>query len=205
MGLSNKSNVCITNKSFFLGSIILKQQPTTSDSQVGDKRTVIDGQQRLTTINIFLKVLCLKTSNSSFERMFKLFNNEIALIHNRNDIEAFERIIKLDQLEDINEKDSISLCYNYFKENIDIDALDINKILSRILFVGIDLDENEDEQQIFDTINSLGVKLSTADLLKNYFFKKDNISMYNSYWRDLFEADDEVIEYWETEITTGRI
>jgi len=137
--------------------------------------------------------------------MFKLFNNEIALIHNRNDIEAFERIIKLDQLEDINEKDSISLCYNYFKENIDIDALDINKILSRILFVGIDLDENEDEQQIFDTINSLGVKLSTADLLKNYFFKKDNISMYNSYWRDLFEADDEVIEYWETEITTGRI
>ncbi len=37
------------------------------------------------------------------------------------------------------------------------------------MFVGIDLAHEEDEQQIFDTINSLGVRLTTAELLKTIF------------------------------------
>jgi uncharacterized protein with ParB-like and HNH nuclease domain len=205
--LEDMYNVCSSNKTYFIGSIILKQQSTNSATKVGDKRIVIDGQQRLTTLNIFFKVLCLKTNqNSLFERMFKLLlNNELALIHNHNNIEAFEKIMNLEQLSDVVEKDSISLCYDYFKKNMDINKLDINTILANILFIGIDIDEKENEQQIFDTINSLGVKLTTAELLKNYFFNKDNISMYNSYWKDLFEADDEVTLYWDTEITTGRL
>jgi len=60
--------------------------------------------------------------------------------------------------------------YNYFKDNIDIDKVDRQSILNNIMFVGIDLAHEEDEQQIFDTINSLGVRLTTAELLKNYFF-----------------------------------
>ena len=35
---------------YFMGSLILKQQMTGSNSAVGDVRLVIDGQQRLTTI-----------------------------------------------------------------------------------------------------------------------------------------------------------
>ena len=41
----------------------------------------------------------------------------------------------------------------------------------------------EDEQQIFDTINSLGVRLTTAQLLKKYFFKHDKIDIYEKYWK----------------------
>jgi len=61
--------VSTTKKPYFLGSVILKQQETTSDqSQV---LTVIDGQQRLTTLNIFLKVLCLKNnSDTDFTETF---------------------------------------------------------------------------------------------------------------------------------------
>jgi hypothetical protein len=204
--LEDMYDVCSTNKTYFLGSVILKQQSTSTTNKVGDRRIVIDGQQRLTTLNIFFKVLCLKLGqNHKFERIFKLLNDDVALIHNHNDIEAFERIINLDILDSLDKKDSISSCYDYFNENIDASKLDINTILSKILFVGIDIDENEDEQQIFDTINSLGVKLTTAELLKNYFFNKDNFSMYDSYWKGLFESDDETKEYWDTEITTGRI
>jgi uncharacterized protein with ParB-like and HNH nuclease domain len=47
-----------------LGSVILKQQPTNTTNKVGDRRIVIDGQQRLTTLNIFFKVLCLKNNNT---------------------------------------------------------------------------------------------------------------------------------------------
>jgi uncharacterized protein with ParB-like and HNH nuclease domain len=204
--LEDMYDVCLTNKTYFLGSVILKQQPTNTTNKVGDRRIVIDGQQRLTTLNIFFKVLCLRTNqNSTFERIFKLLTNDIALCHNHNDIESFENIINLTTLDKINKQDNISDCYKYFSENMDSSKLNINTILSRTLFVGIDIDENEDEQQIFDTINSLGVKLTTAELLKNYFFSRDNISMYDSYWKNVFEFDDETKEYWDTEVTTGRI
>jgi uncharacterized protein with ParB-like and HNH nuclease domain len=51
------------------------------------------------------------------------------------------------------------------------------------MFVGIDLSPDEDEQQIFDTINSLGVRLTTAELLKNYFFQREDQSSYNKNWK----------------------
>ena len=48
--LEDIENVCVTKEPYFMGSVILKQQLTQSNSTVGDVRTVIDGQQRLTTL-----------------------------------------------------------------------------------------------------------------------------------------------------------
>lgn len=204
--LEDMENVSSSNRPYFLGSVILKQQPTNTGHSVGDVRTVIDGQQRLTTLNIFFKVLCLKNQqNSTFERIFKLINNSIALQHNHNDIDSFETVLNLSELKDLEGNDNITLCYNYFRNQLDPGKLNLNNILSKILFVGIDLDENEDEQQIFDTINSLGVKLTTAELLKNYFFNRDEIATYNTYWKNVFEKDDDTKNYWDREITTGRL
>lgn len=100
--------------------------------------------------------------------MFKL-RDLIAIQHNHNDIAAYENVMNLIELENLKGFDNITNAYHYFKENINPEKLNINNILSNILFIGIDLSENEDEQQIFDTINSLGVTLTTAELLKNYF------------------------------------
>jgi uncharacterized protein with ParB-like and HNH nuclease domain len=204
--LDDMENVSQSNKPYFLGSVILKQQPTNTENRVGDIRTVIDGQQRLTTLNIFFKVLCLKTNqNPTFERIFKLISNEIALLHNHNDIDAFNTVLNLSELVDLKGEDNITLAYTYFKTNLNPDKLNFNNILSKILFVGIDLVENEDEQQIFDTINSLGVKLTTAELLKNYFFNRDELSTYNTYWKKVFEKDEDKKKYWDREITPGRL
>ena len=72
--LEDMKAISSSNKPYFLGSVILKQQETTTGSRIGDKRTVIDGQQRLTTLNIFFKVLCLKTNeNFTFDRSFKYY------------------------------------------------------------------------------------------------------------------------------------
>lgn len=203
--LTDMENVSISNKPYFLGSVILKQQPTNTQRNVGDLRTVVDGQQRLTTLNIFFKVLCLKTNtNPSFERVFKLINNDIALLHNHNDIDSFNQILNLTSEEDLDENNGITSAYNYFRENIDVADLDFQKILGNIMFVGIDLGQDEDEQQIFDTINSLGVRLTTAELLKNYFFGRDELQYYIDYWRELFEKDTETKNFWDKEITTGR-
>ncbi len=204
--LEDMELVTVSNKPYFLGSVILKQKPTSTSSGVGDMRTLIDGQQRLTTLNIFFKVLCLKTnSSSSFDRRFKLENDDLALWHNHNDIESFQKILNLEQLDEIEGTDNILRTYNYFKENINPEKLDRQNILNNIMFVGIDLEVEEDEQQIFDTINSLGVRLTTAELLKNYFFNRNDLSAYEAYWKSVFEKDDETKDYWDREITTGRL
>ena len=199
-------------KPYFLGSVILKQQETTSDKD--SILTVIDGQQRLTTLNVFLKVLCLlNESDSDFTETFKKQRDkQIILLHNHNDVHSFNKIVNLKELTDfteISENDHILKSYQYFKENIQeegiLTKLNFFDILDNILFVGIDLNLDEDEQQIFDTINSLGVRLTTAELLKNYFFNRDEIDKYEKYWKNVFEKDDDTYLYWDREVTTGRI
>lgn len=198
--------VCNSKTPYFMGSLILKQQLTPSDSPVGNIRLVIDGQQRLTTISILLKVLTLKTNaTEKFEKRFMLDDDlGPVLHHNRNDEEAFNRIMNLQSLEELQGDDRITEAYRYFAKNVDPAKLTFNTICEQLLFVGIDLQQEEDEQQIFDTINSLGVTLTTGELLKNYFFTRRDYESYLENWYNVFEKDEETRKYWDTEITTGR-
>ncbi len=204
--LDDMENLALKPEPFFMGTIILKQRPTFAEQDCGDIRTVIDGQQRLTTINLFFKVLSLMNGSSSDFIRFRLMKtNEIALRHNHNDLESFNTIMELDDLKDIPGENNILGAYKFFKDNINPNKLDFYKLIENIEFVGIDLIENEDEQQIFDTINSLGVKLTTAELLKNFFFNRNDIEFYELNWKNVFEFDEEAKEYWDREITAGRI
>ena len=206
--LEDVEYVCSSKETYFMGSLILKQQMTRSDSNVGDVRLVIDGQQRLTTISVLLKVLSLKTGAwKKFEKRFMLdedVGGGPVLHHNRNDLPAFNKIMSLDTLDDLNGEDKITEAYRYFVKNVDPEKMDFETILNKILFVGIDLDQEDDEQQIFDTINSLGVVLSTAELLKNYFFSRKDIKSYTEDWYNVFEKDEDTRKYGDTDITTGR-
>lgn len=198
-------NVSKSKESYFMGSVILKQQQTSTNSNYGDVRTVIDGQQRLTTFSILLKVLCLKTcSMNKFNKRFRLDDNTAILKHNHNDIESYTKIMNLENEEIIHSQDNISKAYEYFRKKLNPDNVFFDDITNKILLVVIDLGHEEDEQQIFDTINSLGVKLTTAELLKNYFFHRNDLEIYEKYWKDIFESDDELKSYWDKEITAGR-
>lgn len=210
--LEDMEFVSENNKPYFLGSIISKQQETEMSVDVGDIRTLIDGQQRLTTLIIFFKVLWLmENKNDYFERQFKLMrgSRKLALHHNHSNFESFEKISGLNELEDIRETedgiDKILGAYNFFKSNIKKENLKGDVIMGRLTFVSIHLSATEDEQQIFDTINSLGVRLTTAELLKNYFFDRNDIQLYNENWKEVFEKDEETIKYWDKEISAGRM
>ncbi len=203
--LEDMEEISQQNTPYFLGSVILKQQMTSTTKSVSDVRTLIDGQQRLTTLSIFLKTLCLKNNeNKKFERVFKLIDDSIALEHNHNDINNYNEILNLEIEKDIDKTNNISRAYIYFKNNIKVEKLNFQKILSNVMFVGIDLGIDEDEQQIFDTINSLGVRLTTAELLKNHFFGRDDLNSYDTNWKQIFEKDDETKEFWDREVTAGR-
>ena len=205
--LGDMEFVTASKRPYFLGSIILKQASSGNTwSEVSEVRTVIDGQQRLTTMVIFFKALCAKNgTNNLFERDFVLETGEVALRHGKYDRQDFEKVVNATGCEPLEGSSAITLAYNYFLKNIDPEKIDRNTIKSNVQFVCIDLTEGEDEQQIFDTINSLGVRLTTAELLKNYFFNRENEQAFKECWEDVFEPTAEKREYWEQEIVTGRI
>ena len=208
--LEDMKYVVKTNRPHFLGSIILKEgkQPTGSDLFTS-RKTIVDGQQRMTTFLILLKALCLKQKQESqFDFQFRIKLQEIALQHGKNDIEAFEKVMNAKKAEKIEQNgipSRIVEAFNYYIDCIDETELNYNLILMNTQFVRIDLTADEDEQQIFDTINSLGVSLTTSELLKNYFFSRETVADYNDKWASVFEKDDETRAYWDTEIEAGRM
>ncbi len=208
--LADMEFVTKTKKPYFLGSIIFKsgKAPNTWDAY-SDRKIVIDGQQRLTTLIIFFKVLCLKINeNKLFDKDFRLEDDTIVLQHGRNDAAAFELVMNQEKAEEIPNTAPASQvigAFHYFVKHLKPELLHRNVIKQNVQFVCIDLLDGEDEQQVFDTINSLGVRLTTAELLKNYFYNKDNVQEYEKNWAAVFEKNGDTRMYWDQELETGRI
>lgn len=204
--LESMEEVSKSGKEYFLGSIILKQLQTSSSSSIGDVRTVIDGQQRLTTLALFLKVLCFRTNDElMFDKMFLLRQNKHAIVHNMFDKEVFGEIINQKEIVKLTSESRLAKAYNFFIDNVNPEKLNLDNILAHVSLIGIDLNHEDDEQVIFDTINSIGVTLTTGELLKNYLFSQDSIDVYNAKWKPVFEADEETVKYWDSGITQGRL
>lgn len=210
--LNDMEFVVQMNRSHFLGTLILKSDPSIpQNAPYASKFTLVDGQQRLTTFLIFLKVLCLKMGQPGvFDTNFRLMTTqELSLQHGRSDSAAFKLVMEQTQaipVLGVNASSQIVQAFNYFVAHMKLNSLgDYMSIISNVQFVQIDLGPMDDEQQIFDSLNSLGVNLTTSELLKNYFFSRNNIAAYQNNWEAVFEANPAVKAYWDTEIETGRI
>ena len=198
--------IAVGNKTtdYFLGALILKQM-NTGAAIYGDYKIVIDGQQRLTTLAIFLKVLHLKTdSNKWFERKFFLPDGTIAIQHSHADREDFAKIMSLTSCEELEGNSNIIKAYNYFRRELDPTLINGARLNNNIQVIDIVIDNNDDEQQIFDTINSLGVDLTTAELLKNHLFTEANLKLYETLWVPAFEEDEDCIDFWAQPLLKGR-
>lgn len=208
-----------TRKPLFLGAVIFKKR--INPDGLPDGFTIIDGQQRLTTLFIFFKVLSLFSGQTAwFNGTFKKFNGSPVLKQSHSNLEDFENIISLTSPEDLRENannSQINKAYTYFrmrlrdifinkenKNSLGKRIIDYDTIFMLLNFVVIKLDENDDEQQIFDTINSLGVKLTTGELLKNYLFSAGQLNDYNDIWKPIFEKDNETISFWNSQMANGR-
>lgn len=136
----------------------------------------------------------------------------IRIEHSKNDKEYFEAITFDKDLTKLkNQEHRILCCYNYFLnklEGFSDEQLDKLKtiVLNNVPVISMLLAANDDEQEIFDTINSLGVKLTTGELLKNYIFKEKELQkLYETHWYEVFEEEEEQIEFWNKNKTSGRI
>jgi len=216
----------------FIGSFILQSK--------GDSTYwVIDGQQRITTLTLLIKALLdfYKTLQPKVRSLFEemIFRTEVANIDNIINTPRLSPayIDKVDYdylMGDIidNQKldemvSNIALCYKFFIDFFKtLDEQDLKKFTSKLLTKGkyviaITLDDNDDEQEIFDTVNSLGKRLTNSDIVKNYLYQqmknfvKDNVVLvkqvlehYNKYWDKVFYADNKR-DFWDERISLGRI
>ena len=202
--LSDMEDLCKQEKPYFLGAIILKK--LTND---GKRKSIVDGQQRLTTLLVLLKILSLRDSETRYEFLMQFRNKKgkersIKFCHSYYDREAFEKVILLEQLDDLVSDNRIIEAYNFFKANVNSYQLNYDAIVENICLVDIEIDKDEDEQQIFETMNLVGRKLTTGELLKNYIFMDSEIEKYKEIWVPVFEKDEASIKYWDSIITAGR-
>ena len=201
---------------YFLGAIILKDEKVTKEEEragIGSKQLVVDGQQRLTTLSIYMKVLHMLTSKANtFENQY-LQPTDVknpVIIHSCEDMPQFTEIMHMDVLKNIEGDSNIVEAYNFFLNHlvkrrdagINLNEL-LNTINASITFVVISLSSDDDEQQIFDTINSLGVPLTTGELIKNFLFESNDEIAYREGWKQVFDID-EAKNFWESDASMSR-
>lgn len=209
-----------SKKEHFLGSIILKR------SQGKDNFSqIIDGQQRLTTFSILIKAFYdeIDTNKKKYfdSCLFEDFNDDNPKIkHSKLDKEEYYKIFSQSHINDIlNIKNGIIGCYNtfrekkkYFKSKDDIFEF-MKFITTTKIFVAVCLNANEDEQKIFDSINSTGEPLNATVIIKNALFDKaiekvgeaKAIEWYEKYWEKIFEDNEKERNFWNEKISVGRI
>ena len=194
---------------YFLGSLIFKEEKVSDEEfsyGVSNKYSVIDGQQRLTTLSLYLKALHSQiaddTTRNNFEATFFIQNGQRTpvLSHSINDRAAYQEAMWGNPLDAYADKRVVQ-AYHYFYDELskrDNKRDLLMAVYGRIKFVTIILDEQDSEQQIFDTINSLGVDLTIDELMKNFLYEIDDEEAYKQNWKPAFD-DNEVRKFWGTD------
>lgn len=205
-----------SDRCYFFGAIILKEEPVTMTDRrngIAKRQLVIDGQQRLTTLSIFMKVLHMMIGkNEDFTNQFLQADSvkSPVIIHSCEDMPQFCNIMHLDDPNELQGDSIIVKAYNYFRAYLDgrrAAGVNLNDLLNTInacvTFVSISLTRDDDEQQIFDTINSLGVPLTTGDLMKNFLYEAADEAAYRDSWRPMFDVD-EARKFWDADASAAH-
>jgi hypothetical protein len=214
----------------FLGPIVLDQQHFEAGGV--DPRLVIDGQQRLTTLQIILSAAAHVAKDCGAGEVARelaelTFNRGRAATGNlrfkvwpsRRDRKAFLHVMEKGAAAN---GAGIPGAWCYFRDRIEewvtdegeadkdrqaerIEAL--QTCLDSLLYVvSINLDESDNAQVIFETLNARGTGLGALDLVKNATFlqaERDQAPaqmLHDEYWEPTFEKDD----YWLEEVRQGR-
>jgi len=226
----------------FMGAVVLEQLNTATGTL--DLRQIIDGQQRLTTLQIVIEAACdvcesfgsvavnhardlrRLTRNDprdgNPDEVFKVWPTNVDRDHFRlvmsagspDDVRQY-----YDSKSNGNVGYAIANGYLFFYKKITewlanadtdnlknkLDALQ-NALYRGLLVVVIDLDEKDDAQMIFETLNARGTPLLASDLVKNYLLHKaedyghDLDKLYSEHWQ-LFDTS----TFWREKVQTGRM
>jgi uncharacterized protein with ParB-like and HNH nuclease domain len=173
---------------------------------------IIDGQQRITTMYILLKALydaskgvSARIEDEVQEVMFNRHCDEkykVKLKPVKTDNEQLMLLIK-DKVDKMDRNSNVYKNYVIFKNLIEATVAkghELNDILEgikKLEIVEIILDklQGDEPQKIFESINSTGLELSLADLIRNYLLMDDENQdeLYEEYWLEIEKMLDTVI------------
>ncbi len=195
--MSEIINSEIKYKKHFFGIVLCLR-----DLYSGD-RTIIDGQQRVTSVALLLAAIrdalldgLIESSNNNLseqiDRKLKDQDDDTIFIrHTEKDRPIYEAIIYRDPIPDEYETSNFVSNYDYFKKRIlglkDMTIDQFMDCLSRLYIVPIHLNNTDDDaQKVFESINSTGLDLTEGDKVRNYMLMnhspKDQEKYYKRYW-----------------------
>jgi len=196
IGTNSKKNA------HFIGSIVYVHDDVYSASGIREL-TTIDGQQRLTTLTLIYLVIYRLAKTLGKEQLFNKINEtylinkfaadeeKLKLKPTENNNRALKYLLRSDKQEEYSDFSRLIDNFNYFKsrileENYEAVLTGINKLM----FVEISLDRDKDDpQRIFESLNSTGLELSQADLIRNYILmglkRKSQNKIYENYWEHI--------------------
>jgi len=183
----------------FIGSIVYVHDDVYTASGLTEL-TIIDGQQRLTTITLIYialyrlakelnnQMLVNRIQKTYIINEFAAEEEKLKLKPTENNKEALRFILYSTDGEEFKGYSKIIENFDYFRFNINAENYEvIQRGLSKLIFVDISLDRQKDNpQRIFESLNSTGLELSQADLIRNYILmglsRSNQDRIYKSYW-----------------------
>ena len=207
----------------FLGAVVV-QQVSTATKDI-ERREVIDGQQRLTTLQLLIdavQYVCEKRDIKAVaKRLDKLVVNDQDLLRNENDVfklwptkndrEAFKHAMDNGLAAEEFEDSLIVQAHEFFQsqtkqwigteeEEIEnrMEALE-TALTGMLRMVVIDLGSQDDPHLIFETLNARGTPLLESELIKNYVVHQASVLGQQFTWGDL---DD---DWWREDFRQGRL
>lgn len=191
-------------KSHFFGSIVSSIQSGTED------RYIIDGQQRITTVSLLLIAMVNASKENKIavedpklvEKIFKRYlvdeyqedERKVKLKPIKKDMQAFDALLYKPVNKYINDS-NVTRNYKCLYNNVVDCGLTMDElfnVIKKLEVINIRLDEDDDPQLIFESLNSTGLDLSEADKIRNYLLmsltSKEQESLYTAYWNPIEEA-----------------
>lgn len=195
----------------FVGSIVYVERGLSTVTNQ-EALLVIDGQQRLTTSTLLIAALAKHFEAKNIPELLDTFSaKKLRNYYLLNPDEEGERHYKLILSE--TDKDTLlallknapmpaetssSITQNYalFEALIQAHENELEAIcqgLAKLVIVDVSLDRSQDNPQlIFESMNSTGLELSQADLIRNYILMglepQLQTELYKSYWRPMEKA-----------------
>lgn len=190
----------------FIGEIYHKR----SNNNVLEE--LINGQQRIVTIFLMLKVVYLLTLNNNTKNKINniLFDNysnnsiRLKICNNRTNDKIFKKIINSESFLESDfsdaERNTRLYCnYEYLYKRIknkiesnNLDYEDFLLVLDYTQLIDGELEEFDNPQLIYDRINSTNIPLGPYDSIKNYLFQNFDCEVQNrifeKYWLEIEEA-----------------